>query len=533
MRIPAVPRRAPVGASFMLLALATLPAAGLAQAPAPGDSARAIHLLSRATFGVRPGDVASLLTTGRDAWLEKQLHPARIRDTINVTLERRYPSTSEPPATLARVYRPQAQPQRGDSMRRANAAAAKTRPPQQLLLDLAGTRIERSMRSDRQLEEVMTDFWFNHFNVFFQKGADRYLIADYERNAIRPHVFGKFEDMLRATAAHPAMLFYLDNWQSVHVDSSLQRLAARRAGANAQQRMQRGLNENYARELLELHTLGVDGGYTQKDVIDVARAFTGWTFNPQAGDNARNRQLGEPFEFAFRSQLHDRTAKTVLGHRLAAGRGIEDGEEVLHILATHPSTAKFVAAKLVEYFVTDDEAPELVARLAAEFTRTDGDLRAVTRALFTDSLFYATQYRGAKVKTPYQIVVSALRVTDAQFSNSRGVLQVLRNMGQMPYMASAPTGYPAASEDWVNSAALLARMNFGIDYASGRVSGVRPRSGGSAVDAMASSLLPGVNTSRLVAAVQADLGAHPELTAQERNARALGLLLGSPEFQRR
>jgi uncharacterized protein (DUF1800 family) len=415
-------------------------------------------------------------------------------------------------------------------------------PPQRLLQELQGQKIVRAVASERQLEEVMTDFWFNHFNVFFQKGADRYLVSDYERNAIRPYVFGKFEDMLTATAQHPAMLFYLDNWQSVHVDSTARNFLMRRLPpaqqAAAKQRSARGLNENYARELMELHTLGVDGGYTQQDVVNVARALTGWTFNPPRGAGARANDV----EFVFRPQLHDRGEKFVLGHKLAANRGIEDGKDVLHILSTSPATAHFIATKMVEYFVNDKPQPELVNHIASVFTKSGGDLRDVTRALFSDPMFYAASNRGAKVKTPFQLVTSALRVTDAQVVNGRGILQTLRTMGQLPYMASPPTGYPAASADWVNSGALLARMNFGIDYASGKVPGVRMNgravlSGGGGTDALRaaeSRILPGIDASQLEKAIIADAQKHEDTATDARGkaARMVGLIIGSPEFQR-
>ncbi len=499
---------------------ATAQAPSHSRSPSPEDSAQAIHLLNRATFGARPADIAAVLSEGRIAWLERQLQPDRIQDTAVTAIERRYPYTSVTPQELYRVLEP--------------ADGSKGPSPQTVLIQLASARLVRSAASERQLEQMMTDFWFNHFNVFFQKGADRYLVADYERSAIRPHVFGRFEDMLRATARHPAMLFYLDNWRSVHVDSG-----ARRPLAQAQpKRMAAGLNENYARELMELHTLGVDGGYTQRDVVDVARAFTGWSFGP-LNAKARSDDAGE---FVFRAQLHDRGAKEVLGKELASGRGMEDGDDVLRLLAAHPATAHHIATKLVEYFVSDTPDPALADRLAAVFTKTGGDLRLVTRALFTDSAFYRAEHRRNKVKTPFHLVASTLRMTDAQFVDGRGAMQVLRAMGHVPYMSSDPTGYPATSEDWVNSGAMLARMNYGIDLASGKIAGIRPRSPESReaasatanLDGLTRALLPGVNTDALKRAVIADASssANVALAPRQRAARAVGLVIGSPEFQR-
>jgi uncharacterized protein (DUF1800 family) len=504
----------------------------------------AIHLLSRATFGARPQDIASVVSMGRENWLDLQLHPDRIRDSAAAVVARKYPSTVMSMPELYVAYAPPAKARvRADSMMMDDPAPAargraKGNSPQNLLADLASAKLERAVMSDRQLEEVMTDFWFNHFNVFFQKGADRYLIADYENTAIRPHVFGRFEDMVLATAQHPAMLFYLDNWQSVHVDSTARAFLMRRirqqngaqsAMPNQQaKRPERGLNENYARELLELHTLGVDGGYTQTDIVNVARALTGWTFTqPRPGGGGRANEVA----FTFRPELHDRGAKVVLGHKLGAGRGIDDGRDVIHIVATHPSTAHFIATKLVEYFVNDRPDPALVDRLAGVFTKTDGDLREVTRALFSDPLFYAQSNVRAKVKTPFQLVASAIRMTNAQVVSPRGAIQVLRTMGQLPYMSSPPTGYPAKSDDWVNSGALLARMNFGIDLMAGKVAGVRPLPRAVAV----TSLLPGINTATLEKNIAADVASNTDVSSNPRAriARTVGLVIGSPEFQKR
>jgi uncharacterized protein (DUF1800 family) len=428
----------------------------------------------------------------------------------------------------------------------------------------------------------MTDFWYNHFNVFFRKGRDRYFVGDYERTAIRPHVFGRFEDMLLATAQHPAMLFYLDNWQSVHIDPN-----AIPAGA-PQRTRNRGLNENYARELLELHTLGVDGGYTQQDVIAVARAFTGWTFErpgqrqqlmqmqrpPTGGRGAiRRRALGVgrrgppegtvygngDIPFVFRPHLHDRGEKLVLGKKLPANRGIEDGMDVIRMLSRHPSTARHIATKLVERFVSDSPAPELVHHIADVFLKTGGDLRAVTRALFTADAFYRPEFRGTKVKTPYELVVSALRVTNAEATPSRRLMETLRSMGHLPYTEPAPTGFPAMSEDWVNTGAMLNRMNFSLDLAAHRIDGVRINAASllhgygsrartaagmalqdaalqdaaAQLDALLATVMPHAETAPLAARIRADLEADTTAAPGQKFARALGLALGSPEFQRR
>jgi uncharacterized protein (DUF1800 family) len=421
----------------------------------------------------------------------------------------------------------------------------------------------------------MTDFWFNHFNVFFGKNQDRYLTSAYEREAIRPHVFGKFRDLLEATARHPAMLVYLDNAQSMVPDSMnpnagrleqiRERMLAmtpdqraelfRRRGvdpavgermlaggdsAAAGRRRARGINENYARELMELHTLGVNGGYTQHDVIEVARALTGWTVD------RGGRRGGGGFEpgFVFRPAMHDPGEKVVLGHRLPAGRGIEDGEEVLDILARSPATARHIALQLAQRFVADDPPRSLVDRLAQTFTRTDGDLREVTRTLFLSPEFNDARYRDAKVKTPLEFVAGALRATGAEVGPSRGLLQALRQMGQVPYASTPPTGYPNTSTEWTNSGAMLNRMNFGLALAAGRVDGVRldeqrfapaleARAPDAQVAALARVVMPGVSDPQLFRTVTDDVAQQAQLDDRQRAARALGLLLGSPDFQKR
>jgi uncharacterized protein (DUF1800 family) len=377
-------------------------------------------------------------------------------------------------------------------------------------------------------------------------------------------VFGRFEDMLRATAQHPAMLFYLDNWTSVAPDAAGR---ARRPGQNGRER---GINENYARELLELHTLGVDGGYTQEDVVDVARALTGWSFQPPA----RNRPAApaprpsrpsrgqarpgaiaaaDDLPFVFRPMLHDAGEKVVLGHTLAAGRGIEDGLDVLHIVATHPSTARFIATKMIERFVTDAPTDAMVDDLAGVFTRTGGDLREVARALFSADWFHESANVGTKIKTPFELVASALRVTHADVQPSRRLIETLRSFGQLPYAEAAPTGFRSRSEDWVNAGAMLSRMNFGLALAAGQVQGVRldgarlmgpapATADGKALERLLERLMPGIDTEKLEATIRADPGtraAGDSGASAGRNAQAgaggrvLGLALGSPEFQRR
>jgi uncharacterized protein (DUF1800 family) len=536
-------------AAQMAAAAAQVQASGEGQVPAQATDPE-LHLLRRATFGVRPTDLAELRSLGAEVWLDRQLNPSRIDDgQLDDRLDR-FPAAMKSISELVADYSPPRQPR--DSASRETMTPAQRRmraasSPARILADMTGAKLTRAAWSKRQLEEVMTDFWFNHFNVYFGKGLDRYLVGDYERTAIRPHVFGRFEDMLLATAKHPAMLFYLDNWTNFAPDSmsGVRNLQARR------QRRERGMNENYARELLELHTLGVDGGYTQDDVVAVARAFTGWTFVPPANrQNARpmgrRPGAGEPGTFSFRFELHDTEKKIVLGQELPAGRGMEDGTDVIRMVASHPSTARHIATKLIERFVSDSPDPAFVDELAAVFTKTDGDLREVTRALFVSPRFYDASNVGTKVKTPFELVASALRVTYADFALSPRLVTTLRELGQLPYDETSPTGYPSASEEWVNSGAMLSRMNFALELTSGRFAGVRPdgqrlardpdADPDMAVSDLIDLLMPGLRTEALVSTIRADLTAQADAAAspgRSLGARAVGLALGSPAFQRR
>ncbi len=335
-------------------------------------------------------------------------------------------------------------------------------PQEVVARDLAEGKLLRTIYSNRQLEEVLVDFWFNHFNVYLDKGADRYLITAYERDVIRPRVLGKFRDLLEATAKSPAMLFYLDNWQSV---ATTPVRAARR-----------GLNENYGRELLELHTLGVDGGYTQKDVTEVARCFTGWTIKqPQMGGG-----------FYFDPKTHDNGEKTVLGVKIPAGGGISDGEKVLDLVARHPATAHFIARKLAMRFVADDPPPALVARMARSFLKSDGDLRAVMKTMLDSKEFWSAGAYRSKIKSPLEMVVSAVRATNGAVDFAFALSNQVAQLGEPLYRKQEPTGYTNAGGEWMNSAGLLARMNFALNLASNRVPGVK-------VEAPASEPVPGLD----------------------------------------
>jgi uncharacterized protein (DUF1800 family) len=325
-------------------------------------------------------------------------------------------------------------------------------PAQVVARDLMESKILRAVYSSRQLDEVLADFWFNHFNVYFDKGADRYLITEYDQAAIRPHVLGKFRDLLEATAKSPAMLFFLDNWQSVGNQPPGR-------GPNA---VRRGLNENYGRELLELHTLGVDSGYTQKDVTEVARCFTGWSIDqPQRGGG-----------FLFTPRLHDNGEKTVLGVKIAAGGGIEDGEKVLDIVAHHPSTAHFISRKLAQRFVADDPPPALVERMAQTFLKSDGDIRAVLRTMIDSKEFWSDGAFRSKMKSPLEMVVSAVRASNGDVDFATGLVSQVAQLGEPLYRKREPTGYSNTGNEWMNSAGLMGRMNFALQLASNKVPGV-------------------------------------------------------------
>jgi uncharacterized protein (DUF1800 family) len=324
-------------------------------------------------------------------------------------------------------------------------------PAQVVATDLMQGKLLRAIYSNRQLQEVLTDFWFNHFNIYLDKGADYYLVTEFERDAIRPHVLGKFRDLLEATAKSPAMLFYLDNWQSVGPNSP------------AGMRQRRGLNENYGRELMELHTLGVNGGYTQKDVIEVARCFSGWTISrPQLGG-----------EFTFNPRMHEPGAKTVLGVTIPAGGGIEDGEKVLDILATRPATAHFISRELVQRFVADDPPAALVDRMARTFLKTGGDLREVMKTMLNSKEFWSEGAYRAKMKSPLEMVASAVRAVNGDVEDALPLAYQVAQIGEPLYRKIEPTGYSNDSARWLSSAGLVARMNFALQLADDRLPGVK------------------------------------------------------------
>jgi uncharacterized protein (DUF1800 family) len=522
----------------------------------PSDDKAFAHVLNRVAFGPRRDDMARLRQIGLQRYIEEQLHPERIADeSVNGRLAVLATIGLSEDEIVARYEIPQLQARRE---RRREAAQGSPQeqenprpnmPPEmmqranQLVVELSEQKLLRAIYSERQLQEVLTDFWFNHFNVDARKGRARFMLTSYERDAIRPHVLGKFRELLGATAKSPAMLFYLDNWMSAdpngpHPDArgtSRARFGRGQFGGpfprgpdgvdNPTRRVARGLNENYGRELMELHTLGVDGGYTQKDVTEVARAFTGWTIqNPMQGGG-----------FRFEPRIHDDGEKIVLGHRIKAGGGQRDGEEVLDLLAAHPSTARFIATKLVRRFVSDNPPASLVDRTAATFRQSDGDLREVMRAILTSPEFLSPEAYRAKVKTPFEFLTSALRATGADVQNAAPLVRVMQQLGMPLYLCQPPTGYKDTAETWVNAGALVNRMNTGLQLASGQLPGV-------SLDRAA--LFHSSDSSADLAAaritfVQAMLGKDVSQSTLDTIAKAesvaqmAALTLGSPEFQRR
>jgi uncharacterized protein (DUF1800 family) len=404
-------------------------------------------------------------------------------------------------------------------------AAEMSRFPQNVVLsDLREAKLYRAVYSNRQLEEVLTDFWFNHFNVYEAKGQSRGLLAAYERDTIRPHVLGKFKDLLLATAHDPAMLTYLDNWESMAPDAfDIGPFAPGPFGGGQRffGRQAHGLNENYGRELLELHTMGVNGGYTQQDVIAVARCFTGWTV----------RQPGVKPEFVYAAFMHDSGEKTVLGHTIAAGGQEQDGLQVIDILARHPSTARFISTKLARRFVADDPPPALVERMARTFTKTDGDLRAVLETMFTSKEFFSEGAWLSKIKSPLEMVVSAVRALAGDVDDSVALAVKVGEMGEPLYGKEPPTGYRDVADAWLSTANVMARIEFAGALAQGRVPGVKvtaARFEGSDAASVARALLHREPTEQTMAAIDKGLA-----------GRTLGpgvvaaAVLSSPEFQRR
>ena len=528
-----------------------------AKAKALSGDQKILHILNRLGFGARPGDVEKVRAVGVQKYIEQQLNPASINDSevaarlkdfevLEMTTAEIFAKYPNPGALLRMLeggrrnnasQNVQNPDQMSETDRRERQQKIRQlyqkydlRQPNQIMFQQATSRVIRAVYSERQLEEAMVDFWLNHFNVYAGKAAVRWYIPSYERDVIRKNALGNFKDLVVGTAQHPAMLFYLDNFQSVSpkaqtvnarqnrqlqkiqqtgqipprmrenlkrrgfTDAQIeQRLQQIKQQGNNQKRNQRGINENYARELMELHTLGVDGGYTQKDIVEVARAFTGWTIADARGyrtaaanmiSERENRALDrlqkmagvpeevESGEFYFNERWHDADEKIVLGQKVKEG-GIKDGYKVIDILVSHPSTAKFIARKLAVKFVSDNPSEALVSRVAQAFQKSNGDIKTTLRALFNDPEFFAPENYRAKIKTPFELMVSSLRALNADVKASPALLGLLQKMGEPLYGYQAPTGYPDTAEDWVNTGALLERMNFAVALSSNRIPQVK------------------------------------------------------------
>jgi uncharacterized protein (DUF1800 family) len=448
----------------------------------------------------------------------------------------------------------------GDPNNVPRAIADDSKRPPRIVAELSMAKVTRAIYSERQLQQVMDDFWYNHFNVFAGKGEDRYYLTSYERDVIQPHTFGKFKELLNASAKSPAMLFYLDNFLSADPHAA-ERQAMQRAmrqqmrnsrfggpwpprpPVNPQQnakKNERGLNENYGRELMELHTLGVDGGYTQKDVTEVARCFTGWTIE-------KPRQYAD---FKFDDKLHDPDPKMVLGKKIHAG-GMKDGEQVIDLLVHHPSTAKFISTKLARRFVSDNPPPALIERMAQTFQSSDGDIRAVMKTMIWSPEFWSREAYHAKIKTPFELVVSAARALGTDVDTPQPLVQWVARIGEPLYQCQPPTGYSDKADTWVNTGALLNRLNYSLALAGNKMRGARTD-----VPSLLGLDSAGDPKAALDRAVQVFLGGQvgpttvETLEKQLENPQVLqaklddprkqvdlgvvaGLVLGAPEFQRR
>ena len=524
--------------------------------PAQAD---ALHVLNRFAFGPAPGDLERVAQSGPQAWIAEQLQPDRI--ALPAFLVDQLSTLRTPAETqreMLRDYRDQAKAAKqakaaesadADGKKAQTEAGAERRQEiARATVEAGEERLLQALNSPRQLQEVLVDFWFNHFNVFQGKGQVRVLVENYEREAIRPFVLGRFRTMLGATAKHPAMLVYLDNWLSAAPGYEPRRKRGNAAKAT-------GLNENYARELMELHTLGVDGGYTQQDVTELARILTGWTLQPERPLRARRMLTGMDTTastrgdslFAFDNARHDDGTKTWLGH-VVPPNGQLEGEFALDVLARHPATAKHIAFKLARRFVADEPAPALVDRLARRFTDSDGDLRAVMQALADSPEF--RDPRPTKFKTPTQYVLSAVRATGIATTNVRPLMVTLAQLGQPLYGCQTPDGWHDTEADWLNPNAITQRVNFATALASGRLPLQRaddpnaPLPGMKAMERQADRAMksdqavdgatPEVEVNTLLATLGPQISDKTRATiASSRPALRAALVLGSPDFMRR
>lgn len=433
------------------------------------DDQKAEHLINRLSFGPKPGDLETVRAKGIESYIKSQLNPQSLPESEEVaTFVKSSPALTLSAPELVAQYGPPAIKAQANSMALEDGGD-KGKLTQEIRRnffksiygDISKAKMLRALKSPRQLQEVMTDFWFNHFNIFGRKGLDNILVGAYEQQAIRPYVFGKFRNLLGATCEHPAMLFYLDNVRN-------QVLKGKEASKAD------GSNENYARELMELHTLGVDGGYTQKDVTELARILTGLGIPNFARPNQLSVRDGDgnsEFGAYFNAKRHDFGDKVLLGHTIK-GTGSDEIVEALDILARHPATAHHICYKLAQYFVSDTPPAPLVTRLAARFTKTDGDIKVVLNDLFHSPEFWDKSNQKSKFKSPLRYVISTLRVLDADPSNYEPLLGFLRNQGMPIYGCLTPDGFKSTTEAWLSPDSILRRINFSSALALGQRPGI-------------------------------------------------------------
>jgi uncharacterized protein (DUF1800 family) len=470
-----------------------------------------IHLLNRISLGIRPGEIDRVQQLGIGKYIQQQLNPDAIVESPILTEKlSKLDTINLSPIDLFQKYNPNRQVDGQNPT--PELKKIQQQQARQVTNQAIEARLWRSIYSHRQLQEVMVDFWFNHFNVYADKGIDKLWVGAYEQQAIRPYALGKFRDLLGATARHPAMLFYLDNWQNSTPNP------------NRKGRFQ-GLNENYARELMELHTLGVDGGYKQDDVIALAKILTGWGFK-QPG-----QKIPDGYSFQFNRNRHDFTNKKFLDREIV-GSGINEGEQALDLLARHPSTARQISFKLAQYFVSDNPPKSLTDKLSKRFMATDGDIKLVLDTLFHSSEFWDSKYYGSKFKTPYQYAISSIRSTGTDVANIKPLNDFLKQLGMPIYGCPTPNGYKNTQEAWLNPDSMTRRINYATNLANGKlpISASTTTAPNSApirtitvIDPVKLSTTLGNNFSTKTQ--QAIATSNPEIRA--------ALILGSPEFMKK
>jgi uncharacterized protein (DUF1800 family) len=556
-----------------------------------------MHALNRLGYGPRPGDVERIRVMGLDKWVEQQLHPDSIDDsalderlaqypTLKMTSKKLLDDFPQPNQAVKREgvtkdeYKEQMEQKRQDALAqmlptgndnfdKANQQLAKIQGPNRIVAELSMAKLDRAVYSNRQLESVMEDFWFNHFNVFANKGADKWFVTSYVRDTIRPRTMGKFQDLLVATAQSPAMLFYLDNWMSAdpaayqrmkaEMDARRRRYQGIFAGGYPpppgtfpgpspvpvgntapKKKDDRGLNENYGREVMELHTVGVDAGYTQEDVIAMAETLTGWTVHEPRKDP----------EFFFDERIHAQGKKVVMGRTFNYG-GIKDGEESLKSLANHPSTARFISTEMARHFVSDDPPQSLIERMTKNYESTNGDIRSLLKTMIYSPEFWSKDAYRSKVKTPYELVASTARALNADVPVMLPLTNWVGRMGEPLFLCQPPTGYSDKAGTWVNTGALLNRLNFALSFAGDKMAGASvnlnellgpPAStdpnialtrsidiflGGQIADSTRQTLESRLSDPQVL---QAKLD---DQVKQVNEGLVAGLVLGAPEFQRR